>query len=130
MHTAQEPTSFISNSTCVAHGTGHTDPWPSVTPGYFRAVNIALHALNALLVFYLALLLGLAAPYAVLAGAFFALFPASVEAVAWVASRSTVLSTAFLLCSVIFYVKYAQGGGRRRLLLRSWRRRPRCSRAR
>ena len=87
-----------------------------LTPGYFRAVNILLHGVNSLLVFYLGLLLGFAAPYAVLMGAFFALFPASVEAVAWAASRSTVLSTAFILCSVIFYVKHAEGGRPRQLL--------------
>lgn len=87
-----------------------------MTPGYFRAVNILLHGVNSLLVFYLGLLLGLAAPYAALMGAFFALFPANVESVAWASSRSTVLSTAFILCSVIFYLKHAAGGRPRQLL--------------
>lgn len=89
-----------------------------LTPGYFRAVNVLLHGANALLLFLLAGQLGLEAPYAALAAAFFALFPPSVEAVAWVSGRSGVLSCSFILLSLIWFVKYS-GGGRKRFLVLS-----------
>lgn len=76
-----------------------------LNPGYFRAVNLLLHCSNALLVFYLGGLLGFAGIYAALMGAFFALFPANVESVVWISSRSTVLSTAFILCALICFIK-------------------------
>ncbi len=90
-----------------------------LTPGYYRAVNILLHGVNALLLFLLAGLLGLEAPYAALAAGFFALFPPSVEAVAWVSGRSGVLSCTFILLSLIWFVKYSLGRGGKFLVLSS-----------
>ena len=74
-------------------------------PGYFRVVNLLLHCCNALLVFYLGRLLGFAGIYAGLMSAWFALFPANVEAVVWISSRSTVLSTALILSALICFIK-------------------------
>jgi len=76
-----------------------------LNPGYFRAINLLLHCLNVLLVFYLGRLLGFEWIYAGLMSAFFAFFPANVESVVWITSRSTVLSTALILGAVICFIK-------------------------
>lgn len=64
-----------------------------------HALNIALHALNAALVYSLALRLGLERSRAGLAAALFAAFPASVEAVAWPAAVHDLLVAA---CALLF----------------------------
>jgi hypothetical protein len=96
-------------------------------PGPGHAVNIALHAANGVLFFFVARwMLGLLLPGergegrsglmvlgAALAGAFFAVHPLRVESVAWVTERRDVLSTTFLLSALLAYGK-AVGGERRR----------------
>ena len=81
-----------------------------------HAVNVALHALNALLLFLvLRSLTGAAAP-SLLVAALFALHPANVESVAWIAQRKTLLCTLFMLLAIAAYASYARGGGRRAYL--------------
>ena len=87
------------------------------SPLYFRCVNVLLHCVNVLLLFVLGRLLGFQALYAALMAGFFALFPVNVESVAWIASRSTVLSTALMLAALIFFIRRAQEGRRADLLL-------------
>lgn len=60
-------------------------------PAVLHASSIVLHALNATLVYSLALGLGLASSRAAIAAALFAAFPASVEAVAWPAAIHDLL---------------------------------------
>lgn len=82
-------------------------------PRGHHAVNLALHALNAALLFsVLRSLTGAALP-SLLVAAVFAVHPANVESVAWVAQRKTLLSTFFLLLAIGAYGRYARGGGRR-----------------
>jgi len=88
-----------------------------LNPPYFRCVNVLLHCLNTLLLFYLCSLLGFETLYAVIAAAFFALFPANVESVAWIAGRSTVLSTALILAALIFFIRRVKEGRLSHLLL-------------
>ena len=93
--------------------------------GYHLTNNI-LHALNAALFYFLALrLLGLTLRAergaetiglylsAALAALFFGVHPLRVESVAWVTERRDVLSVAFLIPSVLCYLRYALGGQRR-----------------
>lgn len=88
-------------------------------PAYSRAVNLALHAAAAALLFWLALLAGLSAPYAAAAAAFFALFPAGVEAVSWISGRSAAMSAVFIFSSLGFFLKGVLEGGRRHFLISS-----------
>jgi hypothetical protein len=69
-------------------------------PAGYRAVNVAIHAANACLIF--ALLAKRSAPFAALATALiFALHPVQTEAVTYVMGRSSSLSTLFVLASLL-----------------------------
>jgi hypothetical protein len=82
----------------------------SRNPAVLHALSIGLHGLNAALVYTLALRLGLRTGAAAAAGALFAVFPASVEAVVWPAAIHDLIVGA---CTLGFVVL----AGRRR----SWR---------
>ena len=111
--------------------TGHSANWHPLTwlshmldcqlfglnPAGHHLSSILLHAVNALLVFFvLRALTRLVWPSA-FAAALFALHPLHVESVAWVAERKDVLSALFGLLALWAYVAYARGGGRGRYLL-------------
>jgi tetratricopeptide (TPR) repeat protein len=77
-------------------------------PGPHHLVNVALHALNALLVLFLsrALLGNLWA--AALAAALFAVHPLRVESVAWASERKDVLCASFFLAGAWLYLLYGR----------------------
>ncbi|MGD9646044.1 MAG: tetratricopeptide repeat protein [Pirellulales bacterium] len=81
-------------------------PW---APGY-RLVNLALHIINSLLVWRLTsrLVPSLAGVPAFLTALLFAVHPLSVEAVAWILQRKTLLSTALALAAVDGYLSYLE----------------------
>lgn len=70
-------------------------------PRGFHAVNVLLHAAVSLLVWRLARRLGLAPPWALLAGLLFAVHPVHCEAVANVVGRAELLSALFLLLGLL-----------------------------
>ena len=74
----------------------------------YHLVNIALHAISALLVWRI--LVQLRLPGALFAAAIFALHPVNVESVAWIAHLKDVLSVMFALVSVLFYFSYERRG--------------------
>src|SRR5207248_6556419 len=77
-------------------------------PGAHHLTSVALHALNAVLLFLLLRrMTGAIWPSAFVAGAF-ALHPLHVESVAWVAERKDVLSAFFWLLTMSVYVAYAR----------------------
>lgn len=85
-------------------------------PGPHHAVNAALHAANAALLFLLLrAATGRALPSA-LAAALFALHPLHVESVAWVSERKDVLSTLLWLLTFLAYGRYARQPSRSRML--------------
>ena len=80
--------------------------WP---PGTY-AIDVLLHAANALLVFALVRTLGLSARAAWLASLLFALHPMLAASVAWLAERKNLLGTLFSLLALIAYLKYCREG--------------------
>ncbi len=77
-------------------------------PGRHHEVSLLLHAMNAVLLFWLLLQATGYAGRSFVAAALFALHPCNVEAVAWVAERKTVLSMLFFLLTLMAYRWYAR----------------------
>lgn len=80
-------------------------------PAGYHAVNIALHAVNCVLLYFV--LLAMAVPGAVVAAVLFALHPVNVECVAWVTQLKTLLSLLFGLMSLLLYLKSESQSHRR-----------------
>ena len=78
----------------------------------YHIVNIALHLGCALLVLWLAGLLGASRRAALLAGLLFVLHPVASEPVNYISSRSESLSVLFYLLAVCLYLRGAQGDRR------------------
>src|SRR5439155_19417099 len=79
-----------------------------LAPGPHHLMSVGLHALDAVLVFFLcrALLGGLWS--AAFAAALFALHPLRVESVAWASERKDLLCAAFTLGALLLYLRYAR----------------------
>ena len=84
-------------------------------PVGYHAVNVALHALNSLLVWRL--LCRLAVPGAWLIAAVFAVHPVHVESVAWIIERKDLLSTLLSLGAVHVWLRFGEAPGAGRYLL-------------
>ncbi len=83
-------------------------------PQGHHLTSLALHVINVVLLFYLlSRMTGAGWPSAFVAGAF-ALHPAHVESVAWVAERKDALSTCLGLLTLIAYVRYSEARSVRR----------------
>jgi len=83
-------------------------------PAGHHAFNLAVHALNALLLFLLLLALTGGAPGpSVLAAALFAASPIVLPAVYWVTGRVDTLPTAAYLGALLAFVRFRQDGRRR-----------------
>jgi Tfp pilus assembly protein PilF len=128
----------VSGNQAVTSAAGVKDIWlrPEASPQYYplvqtvfwlehrfwgldplgyHLVNLALHALNALLVF--CLLRRLSVPFPWLGAAVFALHPVQVESVAWVSELKNLLSGFFYLAALLAYLDYddpakGRSGGR------------------
>jgi tetratricopeptide (TPR) repeat protein len=72
----------------------------------YHAVNLLLHLVNIILVFYTVFLISDKAGVALVAALIFGIHPMHVESVAWAAELKDLLYTAFFLASYIFYLKY------------------------
>jgi tetratricopeptide (TPR) repeat protein len=72
----------------------------------YHAVNLLLHLLNIILVFYTVFLLSDKVAVALVASLLFGIHPMHVESVAWAAELKDLLYTFFFLASYIFYLKY------------------------
>ena len=74
--------------------------------GRHHLVNVLLHAVNAVLVFLWLARLTTRPWRAALVAALFAVHPLHVESVAWISERKDVLSTLFLLLSLLAWTAY------------------------
>jgi tetratricopeptide (TPR) repeat protein len=72
----------------------------------YHCTNCILHLLNAVLVFYLILLLTKQTGIAAICALFFSIHPLHVESVAWISERKDLLYSLFYLGSLIAYVFY------------------------
>ena len=77
------------------------------SPGGHHAVNAALHAANAVLLFLVLRRMTGSRWRSAAVAALFAVHPLHVESVAWIAERKDVLSTLFFLLTLLAYHRYA-----------------------
>lgn len=88
-----------------------------LNPGMFHAINVALHAINALLVYLLGKRLFSHTGIALTAGLLFAVHPLHVESVAWVSERKDVLYTCGTLLALLHWHTWIKNGNSRSWIL-------------
>jgi len=88
-----------------------------LNPGMHHLVNVFFHVGNVWLLFFLLRATTGNLWPAAFAAAFFALHPLRIESVAWIAELRDVLSTFFMLLTLIAYVWYARHGSFRAYIL-------------
>jgi protein O-mannosyl-transferase len=88
-----------------------------VDAGWMHMVNLLLHVANAVLLLAILWRLTGAMWASWFVAAAFALHPMHVESVAWIAERKDVLSTFFMLVTVVAYIWYIRRGGVLRYVL-------------
>lgn len=77
-------------------------------PGAHHMMNIAIHILNAILLFFVLFRMTGSLGKSVFAALFFAVHPLNVESVAWVSERKTALSSFFLISAIHTYIYYTE----------------------
>ena len=104
-------------NTFIHFNTGHWHPLTMIShmldwqlfgnrAGGHHWTNVIIHIINAILLFVLFNKLTGSVWRSTFVAALFAVHPLNVESVAWVSERKNVLSTFFLLVTMLFYVRY------------------------
>lgn len=86
----------------------------------YHVVSLALHLLNAALLFMFVRTLGLPLSVARVATALFSLHPTQVITVAWIAEQKNTLALAFMLLSMIAWVRSTRASGDGQSRGRGW----------
>ncbi len=87
-----------------------------IEPGPQHVVNVAIHGLNSVLVYCLALAMLRNWSAALVVALLFLVHPLHVESVAWIAERKDVLCGFFFLLALLAYLRYANRPGIRAYL--------------
>lgn len=82
-----------------------TSAWAGASPVLWHATALALHITNTVLVYMLAVMLGRSRLAAIFAAVLFAIHGTRPEAVVWIAGRFDLLSTFFVLCGLLFFIR-------------------------
>ena len=77
-------------------------------PGAFHLVNLVIHVLNTLLLFYVLNQMTGAVYCSAFVAALFGLHPLHVEPVAWIADRKDLLSAFFWMTTLWMYLRYVR----------------------
>jgi len=77
-----------------------------LNPATFHVVNLIIHLINSLFVFWLIFLVSKNNLVSLFTALLFSVHPLHVEAVAWIAARKEVLYSFFYLASIISYLYY------------------------
>ncbi len=88
-----------------------------MNPAGHHASNLALHVLNTVLLFFFLSKITKSEWKSAVVAALFAVHPLHVESVAWVAERKDVLSTFFLMLTLLAYARYTELPNIKRLSL-------------
>ena len=81
-----------------------------LNPGTFHAVNLILHLINCVLVYWFIFLVSRQRWMAFFVALLFGIHPLHVEAVAWIQGRKDLLFSLFYLAALISYFKYREKG--------------------
>lgn len=92
---------------CAMGGDGRRGEFGRLMP--FRRTALILHVINSVLVGLLVYLIFREPFSAAAVGVLFGVHPLQVESVAWISQRKTLMATLFVLASLVFYVRHAQG---------------------
>jgi tetratricopeptide (TPR) repeat protein len=83
----------------------------------FHATNLVMHAANVVLLYSVLRLMTSAKGRSAAVALLFAVHPLHVESVTWISERKDVLSTFWLLLTLLAYERYAREPARRRMIL-------------
>ncbi|WP_339744329.1 hypothetical protein [uncultured Rubinisphaera sp.] len=73
--------------------------------GGYHLTNVLLHGINAVLVFLLVRQITTRHVFALVVAMLFAIHPIQIESVVWISARKGLLSSAFILLSLLFWLK-------------------------
>ena len=82
-------------------------------PFVFHLVNLLLHIMVTVLVFFFILLIARNIGTAVIVAVLFGIHPLHVESVAWISERKDLLCAFFCMLALIVYVNFIRRGGKR-----------------
>jgi tetratricopeptide (TPR) repeat protein len=88
-----------------------------LAPGWHHLVNVLLHALSTVLLFFALFRMTGGMWQSVFVAALFGIHPLHVESVAWIAERKDVLSGLFFMLILLAYERYVRLGGVKPYLL-------------
>lgn len=121
-------TGLTSNNIAAAFTSFQADNWHPITwishqldvtlfgvnPGAHHVVNLVFHIANSILLYFLISGITGSRWKSAVVAVIFAVHPAHVESVAWIAERKDVLSTLFWILASFAYVRYARDGANKR----------------
>lgn len=87
-------------------------------PHIYHSVNLILHLINCLLVYWLFILLSRNTLIAFAVALLFGIHPLHVESVAWISERKDLLYSLFFLLSLIFYIYYRHSDQKKTIILK------------